>query len=415
MARRPNPVPTYRRRKQSGQAVVTLRIADGRRKDVLLGRYNSPESKVEYRRLIAELEHRPAGAVAGPGTADLTMNELLLAFARHAERHYRRPDGSQTNEVVEYKLTLRPVKALYGRAPARKFGPLALKAVRAELVKSGLCRSLVNQRVARLGRVFKWAAGEELIPFDVYQRLTAVAGLQKGRCGVREAEPVEPVAESAVRATLRYVRPAVAAMIELQLATGMRPGEVCRVRPREIDRSGSVWVFRPEQHKTAWRGKSRSVAIGPKGQAVLHANWPVDPNVYFFSPRRSVAEQHTERSDKRLTPRYPSHVARNSQKRVAAPTRPPAELYSPASYGKAIARGVRKANERRERMAGRGNYDLVQHWHPNQLRHTAGPDVRKRYGLEAAQAFLGHQRADVTQVYAERNESLAAKVAAEVG
>lgn len=41
--------------------------------------------------------------------------------------------------------------------------------------------------------------------------------------------------------------------------------------------------------------------------------------------------------------------------------------------------------------------------------------MRHRYGLEAAQVALGHERADVTQVYAEKNLALAVKVAAEMG
>jgi site-specific recombinase XerC len=53
--------------------------------------------------------------------------------------------------------------------------------------------------------------------------------------------------------------------------------------------------------------------------------------------------------------------------------------------------------------------------HPNQLRHSYATKVRKEHGLEAAQVLLGHSKADVTQVYAERNSALAAKVAAEIG
>jgi hypothetical protein len=41
--------------------------------------------------------------------------------------------------------------------------------------------------------------------------------------------------------------------------------------------------------------------------------------------------------------------------------------------------------------------------------------VRKEYGLEAAQVLLGHARADVTQLYAEKNLMLATEVAAAVG
>jgi len=54
------------------------------------------------------------------------------------------------------------------------------------------------------------------------------------------------------------------------------------------------------------------------------------------------------------------------------------------------------------------------HWHPNQLRHTFATQVRKQHGLEAAQVLLGHARADVTQVYAERDGALAATVAAKI-
>ena len=54
-------------------------------------------------------------------------------------------------------------------------------------------------------------------------------------------------------------------------------------------------------------------------------------------------------------------------------------------------------------------------WHPNQLRHTFGTRVRKQHGLEAAQVLLGHTLADVTQIYAEKNEALAATVAAKIG
>jgi integrase len=54
-------------------------------------------------------------------------------------------------------------------------------------------------------------------------------------------------------------------------------------------------------------------------------------------------------------------------------------------------------------------------WHPNQLRHTHATEVRRKYGIEAAQVTLGHSSADVTQVYAERDLGLAVRVAAEIG
>jgi integrase len=57
----------------------------------------------------------------------------------------------------------------------------------------------------------------------------------------------------------------------------------------------------------------------------------------------------------------------------------------------------------------------VPHWHPHQLRHNRGTEVRRKYGIEAAQVALGHARADVTEVYAERNLEQARKIAREMG
>ena len=54
-------------------------------------------------------------------------------------------------------------------------------------------------------------------------------------------------------------------------------------------------------------------------------------------------------------------------------------------------------------------------WSPNRLRHSAGTEIRKRYGLEAAQVILGHASADVTQVYAERDLQKAVEIMREVG
>lgn len=44
-----------------------------------------------------------------------------------------------------------------------------------------------------------------------------------------------------------------------------------------------------------------------------------------------------------------------------------------------------------------------------------GTEIRKRFGLEAAQVILGHASADVTQVYAERDLQKAVQIMREVG
>jgi len=54
-------------------------------------------------------------------------------------------------------------------------------------------------------------------------------------------------------------------------------------------------------------------------------------------------------------------------------------------------------------------------WTPNRLRHTRATELRHAYGLDAAGAVLGHSRLETTQLYAERSQALATRVAAECG
>ena len=212
--------PSYRRHKPSGQAVVTL---NGR--DCYLGKLGSPESRAEYDRLISEWlanGRRLAGPEEPP--ADLTVNELLAAFWRHADAHYRTPSGGPALELENLKDALRPVRRRYGTTAARAFGPKSLKAIRVALVGEGLARTTVNARVNRIRRVFKWAASEELIPAQIHEGLKSVEGLLEGQSGVRESAPVEPVPIDRIEAVLPFLSSPVAALIRLQLLTGCRAG-----------------------------------------------------------------------------------------------------------------------------------------------------------------------------------------------
>jgi hypothetical protein len=93
---------------------------------------------------------------------------VLLAFWRHAERHYRHADGTPTSEIREYKYSLRPVQELYGTTPAATFGPRSLAAVRQQMLNADMSRLVINRRVGRIVRAFKWAAAEELVPVSVF-------------------------------------------------------------------------------------------------------------------------------------------------------------------------------------------------------------------------------------------------------
>jgi integrase len=416
-------IPSYRQHKRSGKAVVTLSDGHGARYDVQLGEYNSPESRERYARVIAEWE--AAGrrrTVAAAARAGLSVNEMAERFLERAERYYRRPDGTATSEITNFKLSIRVLRQLYGMTPAAAFSPLKLKAVRQKMIDDDLCRGVINQRIGRIKSMFKWAVQEEIIPESVYRALQCVRGIPRGRGEARETEPIGPVPEAYVVAVQQHVVPTVAAMIEIQWLTGMRPGEVCAMRAIDIETSGSVWLYRPAQHKTAWRGRSRVVALGPKAQAIVRKYLTTDTQAYLFSPKRAVEEHRAALRAERKTPVQPSQLCRAKAKRQIEP----GDRYTNETYARAIARGCVKADsdarDKATKSAAAAGVDqpeegavFVPHWHPNQLRHLHATEVRRQFGLEAAQVALGHSQAQVTEIYAERNLGLAVQVAAKIG
>jgi integrase len=392
-------LPKYRHYKPKDLAVVRI---DGR--DIYLGKYNSPESWERYRRVIAEwlaTRRLPSTAVR-PGeteTVSPSISELILAFwICYAEVHYRRDDGSPSGELGNYRDSLRLLRQLYGSTSAGEFGPMKLKALRQTLIDAGLSRTTINQRIGRIVRLFKWAASEELIPAGVYQALTTVAGLPRGRSGAREAAPVEPVPDELVEAVRPHVARQVWAMIELQRLTGMRPGEVVIMRTGDLDRGGEDWVYTPRRHKTEHRGKRRRIPLGPRARAVVAPWLRADPSEYLFQPREAMAEFRAEQRRSRKTPLYPSQRARQ---RKPDPKYAPGDHYSTRTYHHAIGYGCRRAG--------------IASWHPNQLRHAAATRIRRAFDLEAARAVLGHSDLKTSEIYAERDEGIASAVAQAIG
>jgi integrase len=56
-----------------------------------------------------------------------------------------------------------------------------------------------------------------------------------------------------------------------------------------------------------------------------------------------------------------------------------------------------------------------QRWHPHQLRHNAATELRKEFGLEAAQVVLGHRSLRVTEIYGEKNLEAARRIMQKIG
>ena len=219
MPRNSKSPPTYARH-SSGQARVRV---DGR--VVYLGRYGSPESKAKYAAIIARWSaERESGK-----TAELTNDQLALAFLHYCEATFRK-DGKPTAYVDKVRAGLRYVVRDYGTQQAAEFSPRKLKRLRDHMIADGRSRRYINDLARVITRAFRWAASEELVDPGVPVGLATVEGLRKDRSKAREPESIHPVAADHVDAVLPHVSCQIAAVVQLQQLTGMRPSEVLILR-----------------------------------------------------------------------------------------------------------------------------------------------------------------------------------------
>ena len=327
-------VPKYRHHKGTGQAFVQIQ---GRRH--YLGKWDSPKSKERYAAFVAELAVRPIAAILPPRSPavpgeGITVMELCDAYWTFAQRYYSK-NGKPSGWLNHIRLMLRKLRETYGLTPAAEFGPLKLKTIRQTLIAAGHSRVYINKLVPIIPRMFKWAVAEELIPGGVYQALRTVEGLRKGRTEAHETKPVLPVTAEVVDATLPHLPAVVADMIRVQRLTGARPGEICQLRPVDLDRSGDVWEYRPESHKTEHHGRERIIYIGPQAQQVLLPYLRGRPRP-IASPRPKasrIATRNNEPAASRAYSRANATAARSG--RSGSPERPtPGTLISGRLHGR---------------------------------------------------------------------------------
>jgi integrase len=274
------------------------------------------------------------------------------------------------------------------------------------MIDAGLSRKLINARVNRIKRFAKWAVSEELAPPSLYEALRTVSGLRYGRTTARETEPVKPVPDAWVDAVLPFLSAPVRAMVVIQRLTGARPCEVVIMRACDIDLSGEIWIYEPASHKNKWRGHRRIIPLGPQSQEIIRPFLRLSTTAFLFNPIDAERERNSKRRQARQMPMTPSQFDRRPK---ADSKRAKREGYDVDSFRRAITYGIQKANK------SRPENDQILHWFPLQLRHSRASEVRRIFGLEGAQVSLGHAHANVTEVYAERDLSLAIEIAKKIG
>jgi integrase len=396
--------PQMRFHAHSGQARVRI---DG--KVLYLGPWDSPEAKANYHRCLVEWHTKqaettppppPPPAPTGgeePPPAELTVAELCLLWIAFCQKKFTRKDGTTTSSIHGANTVVRALEHA-GAIPAATFRARALVTVQERLVAEGRPRETVNRTVKGIRRLFRWAVMMEHVPSEIITSLEAVDPLRKGQTDAPELPPVTDVSDEHVAAALVHLQRIPRDLVKFIRLVGCRPGEACKLRPRDVDTSTAEWRWDVHDHKTSWRGHERTYWIGPQAQAVLRPYLSRRPEWFCFSPAESERERAGYRRRNRRSPMTPSQASRTAK---PDGQRRPKTFYTTTTLRRAIKRACAKAK--------------VPDWSTMQLRHTAGTEAREHLGLDAAQARLGHRQADVTQVYASVTDRRKREVARLLG
>lgn len=420
---------------------------------ISLGRYGSPESKERYNRIIGEWlangrrlpdHYRQAKAV-------VTCAELMRDYLRHCQTEYIKR-GVLTREYEHVATILKITRALYETCPVEEFTPLAYYAIRDGMISKGLTTVYVNQQMSRLVRMFRWGVETMRCPPHVWQTLQAIRSLKAGRQG-KKSRKVLPASETLLEGCKSFLSRQVRAMVDLQLLTGARPGEILGIRTCDVDTSRDVWQIDLVEHKTADRGHSRTLLLGPKAQEVIKPFLRPVITEYLFQPREALEEIREGRAGQRKTPLNQGNRrgVKNGKRPAGKHRTPPGDRYDLASYRRAIWRACEhafppefplgrrpevrdeagKVIEKRETaaqwsarlkadpalLAAYRAWHREHRMHPHQLRHSAATRLANEHGLEMARVILGHGNAAVTLKYAELESKLdeARKIMQSVG
>jgi integrase len=341
-------LPRYQGPHKSGQAYCRWQ-----KKTIYLGKYGSDESVDEFKKLVAAI----VGGDPEPikprfPTPEHPVVDLAEPYLDFAESYY----SQNEYDCIRYAVDL--LLELHGSTELDQFGPLALKQVREAMIAKDWSRPYTNHQIARLKRMWRFGVENEIVPASLAHAIESVKALRKGRTEARETEPVEPVADEIVAATLPFMSATIAMMVRTQRIAGMRPGEVCSMQMRDLEGRGDTWLYRPGQHKNTWRRKPRVIAIPASLHGPLWEYLKPEPEDYVFTPK-----------------------PRGCVKRPC---------YTEDTYRVAVARAAKKAIEAGAKAV---------HWSPGQLRHSAADEAVRILGPVAAQRLLGHANLDTTSIY----------------
>ena len=302
----------------------------------------------------------------------------------------------------------------YSDWPVDSLGPDELNEVKTKLLKHKYTKGKTEKHYTKRGindtlkwikKILKWGVGRKIVENETLIGIeNELKLLRMGEKGAKDNIKRGRVTEDEFNKVVSVLTSVIGDMLKLVWHTGMRPYEICEMRPYDILREDSeCWIYIPGRdqtpigkHKTTRYGKVKVIPLAGDCIDILSKRIDnFDSKEYIFSPQESRLEFQEAKRLNRKTPLSCGNKPGSNRKEK--PKRKPGQLYTNNSFAQACKRGCRRAG--------------VDEFVPYDLRRTVATKTRASLGKEAAQTLLGHAEQSTTDIYLLEEVQEAMKVA----
>lgn len=234
--------PWFRESKQTWYCTL-----DGRKCSLgVKGRENEAEAVKSWHKVMSGLQEAKAKPKPEPSVA-----EVLTAFLADVEGR-----GVKPNTIRAYRYFLLPFSEKHGKVKASALTTTVAERYARKPEWSDTSR---NDFLGAIATAFKWAERARVIT------TTPLAGLKRPPKQSRGAEAV--IGPDDHERLLAAARKPFKPFLRLLHLTGARPGEVAAITAENFDADNAV--VRLKEHKTAYKGKSRTIYLCAEAVALL--------------------------------------------------------------------------------------------------------------------------------------------------
>ncbi|MHC5173184.1 MAG: tyrosine-type recombinase/integrase [Planctomycetota bacterium] len=342
-----------------------------------------------------------------------TVGHLLNKYQSTYEKQARPVRNGLEHPNLRFIKRVRRFLEVYYDWAVDSFGPDELAVIKMKLREYRYCKGKVKKQYTRRGindtlkwikKIFKWGVGRRIVSQETLISLDEVKPYRMGERGTFDKIKRPRITEEEFQKVINCVNSVVGDILTLLWHTGMRPYEICEMRPFDILRDDpECWIYIPGRdktpvgmHKTTGYGKIKVIPLAGDCIDILKRRIDVfDSKQFVFSPKDSMNEFLANKRINRKTPLSCGNIPGSNRKQN--PKWKVGDAYNNSSLELACKRACVKAG--------------IEPFVPYDLRRTAATKTRASLGKEAAKTLLGHAEQSTTDIYLLDEVQEAMKVA----